>query len=111
QPHYDAILKTSEAWIFERTSALTRNIHPYHRDFILVIPLGNIGVAADRWAWITESPHGMWPKWAERHPEWGRVDKMPESERIRLVQLDLERELIPQRWAPVIDELLFPGAP
>ncbi len=113
QPRYDQVLAGTEALIFRRTRAFTSNIHPYHRDFLTStrFQTKDVLIANDRWAWITDQPHGMWAKWAERHPEWGPVPRMPLGERVRLAELDLERELIPQRWAPVMNELLVPGGP
>jgi|SRR5215813_1240066 len=116
QPRYDTINASTEGIIFRRTRAFTSNIHPYHKDFSTSpgFQAKDVIVAQDRWDWITDSPHGMWAKWAEFHPEWGPVQRMPDSERLRLVQLDLVSELIPQRWGsipPVIKELLVPGGP
>jgi hypothetical protein len=65
QPQYDRILASPEAGVFRLTKSFTNSIHPYHRDFLLAFPTGDVLVAANRWAWITENG-GMWAKWAER---------------------------------------------
>jgi hypothetical protein len=54
QPLYDQIAASSEALVFRRTRAFTNKIHPYHRDFLVRFPTGDVINANDRWAWITE---------------------------------------------------------
>ena len=114
QPRYDEIKKSQDgsAATFSSTSAFTSNIHPYHLDFITAMPQKDVGVFADRWAWITLEPHGMWAKWAERHPgQWGSVEKMPLDHRNNLVNLDFDK-IIQQKWpTPLIQDLLPPGSP
>ena len=114
QPRYDEIKASTDgsAETFERTSAFTGNVHPYHLDFITAMPGKDVSVFADRWAWITQEPHGMWAKWAERHRgQWGSVEKMPLDYRNKLVNLDFDK-IIQQRWpTPLIQDLLPPGAP
>jgi hypothetical protein len=105
QPHYDDLKAQTSLAL---TSPFTNSIHPYHRDFIVDLPTGDITVANDRWAWITLSG-GMWEKWAEGHgtPELPVV--MSRDERVRLVSLSLDRS-IRRDWAPVDQSLLPPGA-
>lgn len=97
QPHYD-FLRASEPEFIGRTGAFTRNIHPYHRDFLTAFPQADIINPDDRWAWIDE-PNGMLPKWTV----------MPPGERQRLVDLPMDT-LIRQDWGPTIPELLPPGS-
>ncbi len=100
QPLYDAIkAEPSAAADFSHTRAFTGNIHPYHFDFETVMQTGDVTVADDRWAWITQ-PGEMWDKWVT----------MPAEERHRLVNLSIE-DIIAQRWGPVIESLLPPGSP
>lgn len=99
QPLYDAIKGDPESLgTFQKTSAFTSNIHPYHRDFITAFPMGDVTVDTDRWAWIAETD-GMWEKWVA----------MPQAERVRLINLSMD-DLIAQRWGPTIDSLLPPGS-
>jgi hypothetical protein len=60
-----------------RASSLTLAIHPYHRDFIVDFPAGDVRDGDDRWAWITLED-GMWHRWA----------RLPSDERRRLVTRD-----------------------
>ncbi|WP_437488783.1 hypothetical protein WME75_09435 [Sorangium sp. So ce1014] len=100
QPHYDMLRSHFETAATVRlTRAFTRNIHPYHRDFLTAFPVGDVLAANDRWAWITE-PGGMWEKWGV----------MPSEERTRLVSLSMD-DLIYQRWGQLLQWLLPPGSP
>ena len=101
QPQYDAIKQSSEAGIFAKTSAFTRAIHPYHRDFIVKFPQGDVTVADDRWAWVTE-PDGMWQKWVA-------MPAIAPAERTRLVSLSFD-DILNQRFGPTVDALMPPGA-
>ncbi|WP_437912530.1 hypothetical protein WME73_36270 [Sorangium sp. So ce302] len=101
QPFYDALMRDPDplgGFTVRRTRAFTRNVHPYHRDFLTAFPLGDVLIANDRWAWITE-PDGMWQKWVA----------MPEAERTRLATLPMD-DLIHQRWGQVLPGLLPPGS-
>jgi len=113
QPLYDAELKKEPGrgplcapmrWL----KAFTNSIHPYHRDFLLSRPRGDIINGEDRWGWITETG-GMWEKWGEMRgvPESPIV--MSRAERIRLVSLTMD-QLIRREFAPVDQSLLPPGA-
>ncbi len=101
QPLYDAIAKSSEASVFGKTSAFTSKIHPYHRDFLVKFPTGNVTVAKDRWDWITEDD-GMWAKWV-------MMPSVDADERTRLVSLSFS-DILAQRFDPVVDALMPPGA-
>jgi hypothetical protein len=100
QPLYDVIkAEPSAAGSFAHTRAFTSNIHPYHDDFETVMQTGDVTVADDRWAWITQAD-GMWDKWVI----------MPTEERRRLVNLPID-DIIAQRWGPVVPSLLPTGSP
>ncbi|HAD13343.1 MAG TPA: hypothetical protein DCF33_13010 [Saprospirales bacterium] len=87
QPHYERIREDSYANRFFRfTRFVMRNIHPYHRRFILEFPLGDVTRFEDRWKWITH-PAGMWPRWVH----------LPRQERERLVAL-LNLQVISHQW-------------
>jgi len=101
QPLYDAISASSEALIFRRTRAFTSKIHPYHRDFLVRFPTGDVIAADDRWAWITEDD-GMWEKWKN-------MATVAPEERTRLVSLSFS-DILNQRFDPVVDELMPTGA-
>jgi len=101
QPLYDAIAASSEAIVFRRTRAFTNKIHPYHRDFLVRFPTGDVIVADDRWAWITEDD-GMWAKWAI-------MEDVAPGERTRLVSLTFS-DILAQRFDPVVQALMPPGA-
>jgi len=105
QPRYDEIkLQTS----LKLASPFTNSVHPYHRDFTVDMPTGDITVAEDRWNWIT-LPGGMWEKWAERHGTDALPVEMSEAERTRLVSLPLDA-LMGRNFAPVDPTLLPIGA-
>jgi hypothetical protein len=74
---------------------------PYHRDFIIVLPQGDVTVFNDRWAWITE-PDGMWAKWVI-------MPSVAPRERTRLVTLSFG-DIINQFWGPDVQALLPTGA-
>jgi hypothetical protein len=78
-------------------SDLTFAIHPYHRDFTLDFPTGDIGKSEERWAWIMLDG-GMWEKWVT----------MPAAERSRLVNLDFDA-IVRGSFGETIDELLPRG--
>jgi hypothetical protein len=101
QPLYDQIAGSSEALVFRRTRAFTNKIHPYHRDFLVRFPTGDVINAADRWAWITEDD-GMWAKWKI-------MPSVAADERTRLVSLSFS-DILGQRFDPVVDALMPPGA-
>jgi len=101
QPQYDAITQSSEAMIFARTSAFTRAVHPYHRDFLVRFPQADITRANDRWEWITE-PDGMWQKWTI-------MPSIAPDERTRLVSLPFD-DILQQNFGTPVDALLPPGA-
>lgn len=97
QPWYDVIRASNEATWLSHASGMTRNVHPYHRDFV-VDTQGAIGVAPDRWRWINDVPNAMWPQWCG----------LPESERDRLVDIPME-QLIQRRWEPILADRMAPG--
>jgi hypothetical protein len=101
QPQYDSIASGTEATIFRRTRAFTNKIHPYHRDFLIVRPTGDVIQFDDRWAWITETD-GMWDKWV-------KMIQVAPPERTRLVSLSFD-DILRQNFAPVVESLLPPGA-
>lgn len=87
QPHYEAIREDFYANRFFRfTRFVMRNIHPYHRRFILEFPFGDVTFFADRWQWISH-PNGMWARWIQ----------LPQIERNRLVALPNEA-IIKHQW-------------
>jgi hypothetical protein len=87
QPHYDTIKKDPySARYFWFTRFVMRNIHPYHRRFILSLPLGDVTQIQYRWRWI-DGARGMWQTWCN----------LPQAERDRLVALDNET-VIYHRW-------------
>jgi hypothetical protein len=101
QPMYDQIAASSVAWIFSHTRAFTSKIHPYHRDFLVRFPTGDVINFNDRWAWITEDD-GMWAKWKI-------MPSVSSDERTRLVSLSFS-DILNQRFDPVVDGLMPPGA-
>lgn len=113
QPIYDRLRASAaflEFFALSKTSAFTREVHPYHLDFLLSFPttlLKDILLANDRWEWIN-LPAGMWEKWSQgfRGPSIG----VSETERSRLVNIPLDRALR-REYAPVVQELLPIGAP
>lgn len=101
QPLYDQIAAGSEAFTFRRTRAFTNKIHPYHRDFLVEFPTGDVIVADDRWAWITKDG-GMYAKWVI-------MPTVAPQERTRLVSLAFG-DILNQRFDPVVQSLLPTGA-
>ena len=104
---YNALRASSSSrGTFSHVSALTSNIHPYHRDFLETF--GNTGkdvsLAADRWAWIT-APDGMWEHWVA----------IPQSERDYLVDVPMDSSMIgnynPTGTHDFLDEFLPVGGP
>jgi hypothetical protein len=101
QPLYDSIAASSEATVFRRTRAFTNKIHPYHRDFLVRFPTGDVIHADDRWAWITEDD-GMWAKWVV-------MESVAPGERTRLVSLTFS-DILAQKFDPVVQALMPTGA-
>lgn len=101
QPLYDHIAAGSEAVVFRRTRAFTNKVHPYHRDFLLDFPMGDVIVADDRWAWITKDD-GMYAKWAI-------MPTVASQERTRLVSLSFD-DILNQQFGPPVAALLPVGA-
>jgi hypothetical protein len=64
-------------------------------------PTGDVTVADDRWAWITEE-NGMWAKWVI-------MPSVASEEHSRLSSLSFS-DILSQRFDPVVQELLPPGA-
>ena len=101
QPLYDQIAASSEALVFRHTRAFTNKIHPYHRDFLVRFPTGDVINGDDRWAWITEDD-GMWAKWT-------MMPGVAPDERTRLVSLSFS-DILGQRFDPVVEAFMPPGA-
>jgi hypothetical protein len=111
QPYYDALGRTSEAgWLgpMRSLSAFTNSIHPYHRDFLLSQPSGDIALFKHRWAWITETG-GMWEKWGETRATTAQPIVMSQAERTRLVSLTMDK-ILRREFAPIDQSLTPPGA-
>jgi hypothetical protein len=105
QPIYDQIKAQASLGL---ASPFTNSVHPYHRDFTVDLPGGDVTVADDRWNWITLSG-GMWEKWAEHHGTAALPIEMSESERTRLVSLSLD-DLMHRNFGTLDASLLPPGA-
>lgn len=73
-------------------------VHPYHRDFAQTVPGGDGALLADRWRWVA-GPGGMWETWLA----------IPQSERRRLIDLDLE-SIARRDWGPLLAEPLAAAA-
>jgi hypothetical protein len=99
QPHYD-FLRNGLLSLSGLVSPFTNNVHPYHRAFLVDIPLGNILIAEDRWHWITLT-NGMLQRW------WD----IGVTERTRLVSLPFGDICAGRFDAPGRPELLPPGGP
>jgi hypothetical protein len=112
QPEYDELVRMGEGGFLgamRLATPFTASIHPYHRDFLLALPSGDISKAADRWAWIIETG-GMWEKWAERRGVPAFPIVMSKQVRTNLVKTSMD-DLIRRNW-PIEDRsLLPPGAP
>jgi hypothetical protein len=112
QKHYDALSQSADAGgllgPMRSLKAFTNSIHPYHRDFLLSQPTGDIARADNRWSWISETG-GMWEKWGERRGVSAAPIVMSRAERARLVQIPMDK-LIRREFAPVDATLLPPGA-
>lgn len=113
QPLYEAELKNEPGRgplcaPMRSMRAFTNSIHPYHRDFLLARPQGDIINARDRWGWITETG-GMWEKWGEMRGVVHAPIVMQRDERVRLASLTMD-QLIQRQFAPIKQELLPPGA-
>jgi hypothetical protein len=78
QKHYDLIRQDAYSkkylWL---TRFTMRCIHPYHRRFIVDVPLKDVTLFQHRWQWISHA-RGMWPTWCA----------LTAQERRRLVALD-----------------------
>lgn len=78
EPIYQNLVSLDNMLI-NRTRAFVGSVHPYHRDFILDVPTGDVLVFADRWKWIAEVSQNMWDQWV----------KLPQEERTRLINLPM----------------------
>jgi hypothetical protein len=105
QPLYDQIKSQASLGM---ASPFTNSVHPYHRDFLVDLPSGDVTVADDRWNWIT-LPGGMWEKWAERHGTDTLPVEMSKEERTRLVSLSLD-DIMRRNFGTLDQSLLPPGA-
>ncbi len=101
QPGMDTLSASNVDWAFNRSRAFTLAVHPYHRDFIKVLPSGSVASFDDRWAWIMETD-GMWAKWLA-------MPSVAPDERNRLIALSLS-DLMSRNFAPVVQALLPTGA-
>jgi hypothetical protein len=111
QPRYNEVAASSEGGLggpMRSLKAFTNSIHPYHRDFLLSQPSGDIVNPDHRWAWITETG-GMWEKWGEKRGVPALPVVMSRTERKRLVSLSID-QLIRREFAPVDPTLTPPGA-
>ena len=110
QPLYNEIAARFEhQGDMQSLSAFTNSIHPYHRDFLLSLPTGNIVKADDRWSWITETG-GMWEKWGEKRGGKNQPPiVMSKIVRARHVQRSLD-QLIRREFGEIEPSLLPPGA-
>jgi hypothetical protein len=111
QPSYNQVAGSTEGGFggpMRSLKAFTNSIHPYHRDFLLSLPTGDIVKAADRWSWITETG-GMWEKWGEKRGVPAAPIAMSRTERARLVSLPMDK-IIKREFAPVDQTLMPPGA-
>jgi hypothetical protein len=103
QPGYDYLLTVTGSGL---VSPFTDAIHPYHRDFLIDFPQGNILKYADRWAWIALAD-GMFDHWAAA----GTDAAHPDNERTRLLQLPFDSLLKRNFGVPGRPDLLPPGEP
>ncbi len=101
QPGMDQLSNSNATLFFNRACAFTMNVHPYHRDFITVVPSGSVASFNDRWTWITE-PDGMWAKWIV-------MPSVAPDERNRLVALGMA-DLMAARFGDLVQGLLPTGA-
>ena len=111
QPRYNEVSASTEGGLggpMRSLKAFTNSIHPYHRDFLLSQPSGDIVNPEHRWGWITETG-GMWEKWGEQRGVPALPIAMSRAERIRLASLTLN-QLIRREFAPVDPTLTPPGA-
>jgi hypothetical protein len=110
QPRYNEVV-TKDGGIgspMRSVKAFTNSIHPYHRDFLLSQPTGDVVNPNDRWSWITETG-GMYEKWAEIRGVPVAPIAMSRTERVRLVSLTMS-QIIRREFAPVDQTLMPPGA-
>ncbi len=110
QPLYDAVVANNNGLLSPMRSlkGFTNSIHPYHRDFLLSLPSGDIVNPADRWSWITETG-GMYEKWAEKRGVPALPVAMSPQVRERLVKLSID-DLIRRNFGVPDPALLPPGA-
>jgi hypothetical protein len=111
QPSYDSLANGPEGGLLgaaRSMKAFTNSIHPYHRDFLVSIPKGDIVNKDDRGKWIFETG-GMWEKWGEKRGVAAAPIVMSRAERTRLVSLSIDK-IIGRQFAPVDPTLLPPGA-
>lgn len=103
QPIYDGLMSQSNNALFKDPNPFINQIHPYHLDFLISKPTGNVLNFDDRWDWILNGKgqgDGMWQNWIA----------IPVEERTRLTDIDMDK-LIKADWAPVLNEFLPTGAP
>jgi hypothetical protein len=115
QPRYDDVVARDPKSGFwgigspmRSLKAFTNSIHPYHRDFLLSQPSGDVVNPDNRWSWITETG-GMYEKWAEKRGVPVAPIAMSRAERVRLVSLTMS-QIIRREFAPVDQSLMPPGA-
>lgn len=111
QPSYTQLAGSTEGGFggpMRSLKIVAKSIHPYHRDFLVSFPTGDIVRSKDRWGWITETG-GMWEKWGERRGTPAYPIAMSTAVRSKLVEMDIDQ--IIKRNFPVDDpSLLPPGA-
>jgi hypothetical protein len=110
QPLYDEVVAKGGGLgnPMRSLKSFTNSIHPYHRDFLLSLPSGDIVNAANRWSWITETG-GMYEKWAETRGVSALPIAMSPIVRERLVKRSMD-DLIRRDFGEIDPSLLPPGA-
>lgn len=111
QPSYNLLAGSNEGGLggpMRSLKAFTNSIHPYHRDFLVSLPSGDIVKDTDRWSWISETG-GMWEKWGEKRGVAAAPIVMSKSERTRLVSLTMD-QIIRREFAATgaLDTTLLP---
>ena len=101
QPSMDQIAASNAVGYLTQARAFTLAVHPYHRDFLKVVPSGTLASFDDRWTWIME-PDGMWAKWIA-------MPSVAPEERNRLVALDVST-LMNRSFGTLVQALLPTGA-
>ncbi len=87
QNHYDIIRQDAYSRKFLLLTRFTmRNIHPYHKYFIVTVPFKDVTIFKYRWQWIN-APNGMWASWIA----------IGEKERLRLISLS-NLQIIKHEW-------------